>query len=159
MADVVRNLESALEYQVSFEESASTIPVFDPDDSTNDNLIEYLFEHYDIKQQDFIERNTVKRMVMTILAESGLPISDDVSNRLSEDIIKNISDKTLEEENIKHDGIRKKEWRRLMVKYPTIFKVAISKYPGHLVTSIIALEITSHITLLSPSTLALNLNS
>ncbi|KAI3505755.1 hypothetical protein L1887_27972 [Cichorium endivia] len=122
---------------ISFEVPAPPIPTLDSNAIINEKLIEYSFEYHDIKQQGFIETNTVKRMVMSSLAKSGLPLSDDVIDRFSDDVIENSSDKTLKEDNIKHDGkIGKEEWRRIMLQYPTLLHYAISSFPLHVLDMI-----------------------
>ncbi|CAN0880671.1 Calcineurin B-like protein 8 [Linum grandiflorum] len=70
---------------------------------------------YDLHETGFIERDELKEMVLAILRESDLT--------LSEEYIESMVDKTLAEADLNGDGkIDEQEWKELVAKHPSLIK-------------------------------------
>ncbi|CAN1138727.1 Calcineurin B-like protein 7 [Linum perenne] len=99
---------------IEFDEFVRSLSIFHPRASIADK-ISFAFRFYDLRDTGYIERDELKEMVLAILSESHLT--------LSEDIIESMVDKTLAEADLNGDGkIDKQEWKELVVKHPSLIK-------------------------------------
>ncbi|XVF10394.1 hypothetical protein REPUB_Repub07fG0178900 [Reevesia pubescens] len=84
-------------------------------DAPEADKIEFLFRLYDLRQTGYIVREELKEMVLALLTESDLSLSNDM--------VESIVEKTMMEADIKGDGkIDEEEWREFVKKNPSILK-------------------------------------
>ncbi|KAI3681867.1 hypothetical protein L6452_36672 [Arctium lappa] len=99
---------------IDFSEFVRSLGVFHPKAPQADKIL-YAFRLYDLRRTGFIEREELKEMVMALLNESDLYISDDM--------IEAIVDKTFTEADSKGDGrIDHEEWKEYVDKNPSLLK-------------------------------------
>ncbi|XP_065858764.1 calcineurin B-like protein 4 [Euphorbia lathyris] len=99
---------------IDFGEFILSLSVFHP--KTPDAVkIKYAFKLYDLRRTGYIEHEELKEMVLALLEESDLHISDDV--------IETIVDKTFNEVDTKGDGrIDQEEWEEYAARNPSLLK-------------------------------------
>ncbi|GLU21261.1 hypothetical protein SLE2022_374070 [Rubroshorea leprosula] len=99
---------------IDFGEFVRSLGVFHPDAPVAEKIA-FSFKLYDLRQTGFIERDELKEMVLALLHELDLV--------LSEDIVETMVDKSFSEADIKGDGkIDPEEWNEFVSKHPSSIK-------------------------------------
>ncbi|CAN4097387.1 unnamed protein product [Withania somnifera] len=100
--------------QIDFEEFVRVLSIFHPRTPESEK-IGNAFKLYDLGNTGYIEHEELKAMVMALLVESDLHLSDDV--------VEAIVDKTFKETDTKGDGrIDQEEWREYAARNPKLLR-------------------------------------
>ncbi|KAH1089746.1 hypothetical protein J1N35_017003 [Gossypium stocksii] len=100
---------------IEFGEFVRSLSVFHPNAREADKIA-FLFRLYDLRQTGCIEAEELKEMVMALLCENNMS--------LSEDVVDLIVEKTMMEADTKRDGkIDEEEWKEFVKKNPSIIKI------------------------------------
>ncbi|XP_057994145.1 calcineurin B-like protein 8 isoform X2 [Hevea brasiliensis] len=99
---------------IEFGEFVRSLSIFHPNAPEVDKII-FAFRLYDLCQTGYIERNELKEMVLAVLSESDVTLSNDD--------VESIVDKTMLEVDLKGDGkIDQEEWKEYVAKNPSLIK-------------------------------------
>ncbi|WJX92498.1 Calcineurin B-like protein 4 [Trifolium repens] len=99
---------------IEFGEFIRSLSIFHPK-APQEDKIKYAFKLYDLRHTGYIEREELKEMVLAILVESDVVLSDDV--------VETIVDKTfLEADSKGDDRIDLEEWNEYVRKNPSLLK-------------------------------------
>ncbi|KAK3404025.1 calcineurin B-like protein 4 isoform X2 [Eucalyptus grandis] len=99
---------------IEFGEFVRSLGIFHPN-APIEEKIAFAFRLYDLRHTGYIEREELKEMVLALLHESDL--------ELSEDVVETIVDKAFREADTKDDGrIDREEWEDFVSKNPSLIR-------------------------------------
>lgn len=112
---------------IDFGDFVRSLSIFHPN-VPQEEKIEFSFKLYDLDNTGYIERQEVKEMLIALLNERQLKLSDEM--------IEFILDKTFMEVDITQDGkIDKTEWQCFVSRHPSLIKIMTLPYLKDVTTS------------------------
>ncbi|KAL7167740.1 hypothetical protein ACSBR2_038241 [Camellia fascicularis] len=99
---------------IEFGEFVRSLSIFHPN-APEAEKVAFVFRLYDLRCTGYIERDELKELVLALLNELDLTLSNDA--------VEAIVDKTIMEADLKGDGrIDLEEWKELVARHPSIIK-------------------------------------